>query len=96
MTADKIESLIKESKLMCFAISLDLIQLKADSMLHMAYACRVMSDYAKCFTHVYDALDIYENINYKFGIMKAKNMIGITYFFFFLYTETLKNFMVAL
>ena len=112
LTADKIEFLIKESKLMSFAnpkksyklaekalyfaTSLDLIQLKADSMLHMAYACRVMSDYAKCFTHVYDALDIYENINYKFGIMKAKNMIGITYFYFGSYSEALENFMAAL
>ncbi len=70
-------------------------KLEADSLLQMTYACRVMSDYAKYFTLVYEALDIYESLGNKFGILKAKNLIGIIYFYFGSYSEALENFIVA-
>lgn len=66
------------------------------SLFHMAYACRVMSEYSKGMRFAFDALDILSRHNDHAGILKCKNIIGIIYFYFGSYGQALENFNEAL
>lgn len=111
MTLNQINKLLEESKALSTANpkkayklaehalykarAINDFKLEADALVNMTYACRVMSDYAKSFTLIYEALDIYTQLDNKFGILKSKNLIGIIYFYFGSYSEALENFMDA-
>lgn len=66
------------------------------SLFHMAYACRVMSEYSKGLRYAFDALDILSRHGDYPGILKCKNIIGIIYFYFGSYGQALENFNEAL
>ncbi|MBE0451663.1 MAG: diguanylate cyclase, partial [Clostridia bacterium] len=63
------------------------------SLFHMAYACRVMSDYSKGLELAFQALEIFKKHDNTIGILKASNIIGIIYFYFGAYTDALDYFM---
>jgi diguanylate cyclase (GGDEF)-like protein len=69
---------------------------KGYALFQMAYACRVMSDYSNGLDYAFKALDLFNDKKDFLGILKAKNIIGIIYFYYGDYTEALKNFMTAL
>jgi diguanylate cyclase (GGDEF)-like protein len=63
------------------------------SLFHMAYACRVMSDYSHGLEYAFQALEIFKKHDNTIGILKASNIIGIIYFYFGAYTDALDYFM---
>ncbi|MCD4713218.1 MAG: GGDEF domain-containing protein [Clostridiales bacterium] len=65
------------------------------SLFHMAYACRVMSDYSKGLELAFQALEIFKKHENTIGILKASNIIGIIYFYFGAYTDALDYFMTS-
>ena len=69
---------------------------QAQAYFYMAYACRVMSDYVKGLSNALKALDLFEAMNDELGIMKARNIIGIIYFYYGDYASALENFAIAL
>ena len=69
---------------------------KGQAYYKMAYACRVMSDYSNGLDYAFKALDIFKENNHVEGIIKARNIIGIIYFYFGDYSSALENFVKAL
>ena len=69
---------------------------KGQAYYKMAYACRVMSDYSNGLDYAFKALDIFKENNHIEGIIKARNIIGIIYFYFGDYSSALENFTKAL
>ncbi len=65
----------------------------AYSLFHMAYACRVMSDYSRGLELAFQALEIFEKYDNAKGILKVSNIIGIIYFYFGAFTDALDYFM---
>ena len=63
---------------------------------HLAYACRVMSEYSNGLEYALSALNIFQERDNKPGQLKARNIIGIIYFYFSDYSSALENFMEAL
>lgn len=74
----------------------DLIVQKAYAYFHMAYACRVMSDYSNGLNYAFKALEIFESENDISGVSRIKNIIGIIYYYYGDYTSALENFIVSL
>lgn len=66
------------------------------SLFHMAYACRVMSDYSQGLELAFQALEIFKKQDHSLGILKASNIIGIIYFYFGSYTDALEHFMSSI
>lgn len=62
----------------------------------MAYACRVMSEYTEGLENAFRALNIFESFQQHEGILQARNIIGIIYFYYSDYKTALENFMIAL
>jgi len=62
----------------------------------MAYACRIMSNYTNGLDYAFKALSIFETLKESNSILKAKNIIGIIYFYYGDYKMALENFMKAL
>lgn len=62
------------------------------ALFHMAYACRVMSEYANGLTLSFKALDIFESIQDQIGLYRVRNIIGIIYFYYGAYTDALEQF----
>jgi diguanylate cyclase (GGDEF)-like protein len=69
---------------------------KGQAYYKMAYACRVMSNYSNGLDYAFKALDIFKENNHIEGIIKARNIIGIIYFYFGDYSSALENFTKAL
>ena len=69
---------------------------KAYSYFHMAYACRVMSDYSNGLNYAFKALDIFKINNDVSGISRIRNIIGIIYYYYGDYTSALENFILSL
>ncbi len=63
---------------------------------YMAFACRVMSDYVHGLSNALKGLSIFEELGDNLGIMKARNITGIIYFYYGDYASALENFMIAL
>lgn len=66
------------------------------AMFHMAYACRVMSDYANGLILAFKALDIFETIEDTEGLYRVRNIIGIIYFYYGAYGDAQEQFLLAL
>lgn len=66
------------------------------AMFHMAYACRVMSDYANGLILAFKALDIFEAIDDTEGLYRVRNIIGIIYFYYGAYGDAQEQFLIAL
>lgn len=62
------------------------------ALFHMAYACRVKSDYANGLTLSFKALDIFEAIGDQTGLYRVRNIIGIIYFYYGAYSDALEQF----
>lgn len=69
---------------------------KGFALFHMAYACRVMSDYSNGLKYAFDALEILKTNDNIYGIYRVRNIIGIIYFYFGALTDALEHFMEAL
>ncbi len=69
---------------------------KGFALFHMAYACRVMSDYSNGLKYAFDSLEILKANNNVLGMYKVRNIIGIIYFYFGALTDALEHFMEAL
>lgn len=70
--------------------------LVAEAYFHMAYACRVMSEYANGLEYSFKAKEIYEIENDNEGILKILNLIGIIYFYYGDYVSANDKFVHAL
>lgn len=68
---------------------------KADAYYCKAYACRVKSDYISALSNALKALEIFEMKAYTNGIIKAKNLIGIIYFYYGDYPSALASYQSA-
>jgi len=66
------------------------------ALFHLAYACRVMSDYSNGLKYAFDALEILKAKGSSLGIYRVSNIIGIIYFYFGALTDALEYFMAAL
>lgn len=69
---------------------------KGKALFQMAYACRVMSRHSEGLNYAFEALEIMKRAENIQGIYKAKNIIGIIYFYFGALTDALENFMGAM
>ena len=69
---------------------------RAFAMFHMAYACRVMSDYSNGLILAFKALDIFEKIGDTEGLYRVRNIIGIIYFYYGAYGDAQEQFLLAL
>lgn len=78
------------------AVQFKLTKWEGYALFHMAYACRVMSDYANGLTLSFKALDIFETIDDIIGLCKVRNIIGIVYFYYGAYSDAHEHFLVAL
>ncbi|MBI9014354.1 MAG: diguanylate cyclase [Clostridiales bacterium] len=102
---DDSKNLALENPKKSFAIATEAFQLaelhnlviqKAYAYFHMAYACRVMSDYSNGLIYAFKALEIFKAENDISGISRIKNIIGIIYFYYGDYTSALEHFIVSL
>ncbi|MCH4888536.1 GGDEF domain-containing protein [Acidaminobacter sp. JC074] len=59
---------------------------------HMAYACRVMSNYTEGLKHAMYALDLFEKASDEYWILRTRNIIGIVYFYYGNYKTALEYF----
>lgn len=66
------------------------------ALFQMAYACRVMSRNSEGLNYAFRALEIMNKAENIQGIYKAKNIIGIIYFYYGSLTDALENFMGAM
>lgn len=73
-----------------------LYQEEGYALFHMAYACRVMSDYANGLTLSFKAWDIFESIKDSVGLYRIRNIIGIIYFYYGAYADALEHFQQGL
>lgn len=78
------------------AIELNLEVERGKALFQMAYACRVMSKHSEGLNYAFKALEIMKKEQHIQGIYKAKNIIGIIYFYYGDLTDALENFMSAL
>lgn len=62
------------------------------ALFHMAYTCRVKSDYANGLNLSFKALDIFEAIGDQTGLYRVRNIIGIIYFYYGAYSDALEQF----
>lgn len=78
------------------AIELNLEVERGKALFQMAYACRVMSKHSEGLNYAFKALEIMKKEQHIQGIYRAKNIIGIIYFYYGDLTDALENFMSAL
>jgi len=69
---------------------------KGFALFHMAYACRVMSDYSNGLKYAFSSLEILKANGNILGMYRVRNIIGIIYFYFGALTDALEHFMEAL
>lgn len=69
---------------------------QGQALFHMAYACRVMSEYGKGLNYAFQSLDFLKSSDDILGICRAQNIIGIIYFYFGAYDDALSYFLAAL
>lgn len=70
--------------------------ISGQALFHMAYACRVMSDYGKGLNYAFQSLDLLKSCEDVIGICRAQNIIGIIYFYFGAYDDAISYFLSAL
>ncbi len=69
---------------------------QAYARFHMAYACRVMSEYNEGLTHALASLKMFQGMKNPLGIIKASNIVGIIYFYYGDLTRSLRHFLEAM
>ncbi|GAB6106449.1 diguanylate cyclase [Fusibacter bizertensis] len=69
---------------------------KGRALFQMAYACRMLSRNSEGLNYAFKALEIMNRAENVQGIYKAKNIIGIIYFYYGSLTDALENFMGAM
>lgn len=84
------------SKVLESALESNLIWEIGQSYFCMAYACRVMSNYTDGLRYAYNSLAYFENLKDDEGILQARNIIGIIYFYYGDYKTSLENFSDAM
>lgn len=68
----------------------------ATALFYMAFACRMNSEYALGLKYAFESLEIHKKLKHDVGIYKAKNLIGVLYFYSGALTDALEFFMEAL
>lgn len=61
------------------------------ALIHMAYACRVISDYVNALKYSFDAINIFIKIGDIEGIIRAHNIIGIIYYYLGKYNQAIEH-----
>lgn len=71
-------------------------RIEGEAYYHMAFACRVMSEYASGLDYSFKAMEIFEELHNEKAKLMVLNVIGIIYFYYGDYVSANNNFSNAL
>ncbi|WP_277586286.1 tetratricopeptide repeat-containing diguanylate cyclase [Psychrobacillus antarcticus] len=77
------------------ALKLGVRSLEAASLFEMALACRSMTKLESCYVFVYDAFQIFEELDDSAGIASSLNLISVVYFYNGMYEQSLEKLLHA-